>query len=397
MVASLRVPLVGLLASLTLLNAAAAPADRPADYIVVLRDAAPDSAIVAQEHKQTHALTDVKFVYGHALKGYAATVPNNRVSELRADPLVAYVERDGPMMVAGGPGGTAAAGTKAGGAATTSTGQSIPWGINYIDADISSVRAGDGIGAVTGINVYVIDTGIASHPDLNLVNHVDLIDTQNTDCYGHGTHVAGTIAAADNTSAVVGVAPGARLSGVKVLDCVGNGTTSGVIAGVDWVQANAVKPAVANLSVVGGASDALDTAVKALADSGVSVTVAAGNSGQNACNFSPARAGLYPGVITSAAIDSTGAEAAFSNYGMCVDVWAPGVNVVSTSRTGGTATMSGTSQASPHVSGTAALYALTNPTATAASIETALKAAAIATTKTSKDTRQISSVYAGRY
>jgi len=301
------------------------------------------------------------------------------------------------MIAAGGPGGTAAAGTKAGGAATTSTGQSIPWGINYIDADISSVRAGDGIGAVTGINIYVIDTGIASHPDLNLVNHVDLIDTQNTDCYGHGTHVAGTIAAADNTSAVVGVAPGARLSGVKVLDCVGNGTTSGVIAGVDWVQANAVKPAVANLSVVGGASDALDTAVKALADSGVSVTVAAGNSGQNACNFSPARAGLYPGVITSAAIDSTGAEAAFSNYGMCVDVWAPGVNVVSTSRTGGTATMSGTSQASPHVSGTAALYALTNPTATAASIETALKAAAIATTKTSKDTRQISSVYAGRY
>jgi subtilisin family serine protease len=166
-----------------------------------------------------------------------------------------------------------------------------------------------------------------------------------------------------------------------------------VIKGVDWVRANAVKPAAANLSLGGGASTALDSAVKALANSGVPVAVAAGNSGANACNSSPARAGTHDGVITVAATDSADRETSWSNYGSCVDIWAPGASILSTRRGGGTTTMSGTSMASPHTAGAGALYLSGAPGASAATVEWALKQAAVAVVPKSKDGRTITLLY----
>jgi aqualysin 1 len=170
-----------------------------------------------------------------------------------------------------------------------------------------------------------------------------------------------------------------------------------VIKGVDWVTANAVKPAIANLSLGGGASTALDNAVKASANSGVFYSVAAGNSGANACASSPARAGTHDGVMTTAATDSSDREASFSNFGSCVDIWAPGVSILSTRRGGGTTTFSGTSMAAPHVGGTGALYLSSNTGASAAAVEGQLKADAVSTATLSKDGALIRLVNAGVY
>jgi serine protease len=271
--------------------------------------------------------------------------------------------------------------------------QALPWGIAKIGGNLSSTIAGNGTGAVSNVNAYIIDTGIAAHADLNRVRHVNFAGGINDDCHGHGTHVAGTVAAADNTINVVGVAPGAPLTGVKVLGCNGSGTTSGVIKGVDWVTANAVKPAVANMSLSGGASTALDNAVKASAASRVFYAIAAGNSGANACNASPARAGKTNGVMTVAATGSADTEASWSNYGSCVDIWAPGVSILSTRRGGGTTTMSGTSMASPHGAGAGALYLSASPSASAATVEAALKSEAQTPGTKSKDNRAIVRLY----
>ncbi|MFZ0789437.1 MAG: S8 family serine peptidase, partial [Chromatiaceae bacterium] len=175
------------------------------------------------------------------------------------------------------------------------------------------------------------------------------------------------------------------------------GTTSGVIKGIDWVTANAVKPAIANMSLGGGASKSLDDAVIRSADRGVFYSIAAGNSGANACNYSPARAGTHNGVMTTAATDSTDKEASWSNYGNCVDIWAPGVSILSTKKGGGTTTMSGTSMAAPHVGGTGALYLSSHTDATPATVEAAIKTDADSTGKTSKDGRSIVLDYAGEF
>jgi subtilisin family serine protease len=270
--------------------------------------------------------------------------------------------------------------------------QVLPWGIDAVDADVSpTALAGNGSGSIGNVNVYIIDTGVdKGHADLNVVGHVNFAGGQNGDCHGHGTHVAGTVAAKDNTIDVVGVAPGARITGVKVLGCSGSGSTSGVIKGVDWVTANHVGRSVANMSLGGGASTALDNAVRTSAASGVLYSLAAGNDGANACNSSPARAGAGTdnGIVTTAAIDSADNEASWSNYGSCVDLWAPGVSVLSTRLRGGTITYSGTSMAAPHVGGGGALYLATHA-ATPSDVETALKANAASTLKTSKDGRPI--------
>jgi subtilisin family serine protease len=315
-------------------------------------------------------------VFSAALRGFAGALTAQQITALENDPAVAYVEADGTM---------------------TAFAQTLPWGIDRIDADVSSATAGDGTGAITNVNAYVIDTGIdTAHADLNVVGHVNFASGPNRDCHGHGTHVAGTVAAEDNTIDVVGAAPGVPLTGVKVLGCGGSGTTSGVIKGVDWVTANAAKPAIANMSLGGGASTTLDNAVKRSADSGVFYALAAGNSGADACNYSPARAGQHNGVMTVAATDSSEAEASWSNYGACVDIWAPGVSILSTRKGGGTTTMSGTSMASPHAGGTGALYLSTHAGATPAAVESAVKGSAV-TTGTSKDGRSITRLYAGGY
>lgn len=320
-------------------------------------------------------------VYSAALKGFAARLKARQIDALESNPMVAYVEADGTMTVVA---------------------QTLPWGIDRIDADRSSTEAGNKSGAVTNVNAYIIDTGIdKNHADLNVVNHVNfatglLFGGSNSDCHGHGTHVAGTVAAKDNSIDVVGAAPGVPLTGVKVLNCLGFGTTSAVIKGVDWVKANAKKPAVANMSLGGGVSQSLDDAVRRSANSGVFYAVAAGNSGADACNSSPARAGTDNGIMTVAATDSSDQEASFSNYGDCVDLWAPGVNILSTKKGGGTTTMSGTSMAAPHVAGTAALY-LSKQGASPATVEDALKDNAKNTGTMSKDERAIMLDYAGDF
>jgi aqualysin 1 len=348
-------------------------------YIVVLEEtevADPEQAANAMSRRYN---LGVGFVYRSALEGFSAVIPNERVAEVRADGRVAYVERDGTMEIVA---------------------QTLPWGINQIDADLSSTLAGNGLGAVSNVNAYIIDSGIYRHADLNVVGHVNFAGGKNTDCHGHGTHVAGTVAARDDTSYVVGAAPGAPLTGVKVLGCSGSGSTSGVIKGVDWVTANAAEPAVANMSLGGGASKALDDAVRSSATSGVFYAIAAGNNSANACNYSPARAGAGTnnGIVTTAATNSGDKEASWSNYGSCVDIWAPGVSIVSTKKGGGTTTMSGTSMAAPHVAGGGALY-LSTPRANMdpSSVESALKSAATPTANTSKDGTTIKREYVGGF
>jgi len=366
------------IAALVAGSSAAARTDAGADrYIVVLKPGT-NARAVANEHAAAHAAA-IAFVYSHALSGYAATIPNARLAAVQADERVDYVEPDGEM---------------------SAVAQTLPWGIDKIDADVSSTSAGDGTGTVSNVNVYVLDTGVdATHPDLNVVGHVAFAGGPNRDCHGHGTHVAGTVAAKDDANDVVGVAPGAPVTGVKVLGCNGSGSNSGVIAGIDWVTANAVKPAVANMSLSGGATQAVDDAVRRSAASGVFYAVAAGNEGTNACTRSPARAGggTNNGIMTLAATDSADREASFSNYGSCVDLWAPGVSVLSTRKGGGTATMSGTSMASPHGAGGGALYLSTHAGSSPTAVEGALRSAAQSTGTASKDGRGIVREHVGGF
>jgi subtilisin family serine protease len=301
----------------------------------------------------------VGFVYSYALEGFSATVPGGRLEELRADERVDYVERDETMRAVA---------------------QVLPWGVDRVEADASSTKAGDGRGAVAGVNVYVVDTGIdKTHADLNVVNHVNFAGGKNADCDGHGTHVAGT------------VAPRAPLTGVKVLDCYGEGSGSTVIEGIDWVTANAQKPAIANMSLGGDVSRSVEDAVKRSAESGILYSVAAGNEGEDACKHSPSRAGAgtVNGIVTTAATNNQNAEMGISNYGRCVDLWASGAGTLSTRMGGGTMRMSGTSMAAPHTGGGAALYLRAHASASPQDVERALKAAAQEPGTTSKDGRTI--------
>ena len=350
----------------------------PGQYIVVLEEGVRDPTAVAREHAQGYG-AQVLHTYQYAIKGYAARIPDQKLERVRADGRVAYVEADQTMRAEA---------------------QALPWGIDKIDADASSTQAGNGSGSVSNVNAYVIDSGIYKHSDLNVVKHVNFTgDGRNRDCYGHGTHVAGTVGAKDNASDVVGAAPGAPLTGVKVLGCSGSGSNSGVIKGVDWVTANAVKPAIANMSLSGGLSQALDDAVRRSATGGVFYSLAAGNQGADACNYSPARAGAGTnnGITTVAATNSSDGAWSSSNYGPCVDVWAPGAGILSTKKGGGTTTMSGTSMAAPHAGGGAALYLSRNTSASPSAVEGALTSSATTTSTTSKDGAAIVREYVGGF
>jgi subtilisin family serine protease len=365
----LLVAVLAVLASLLPVSAEAgngAGADR---YIVVLKDAVDPTAVADIHAKRYGAAVD--HVWGYAIHGYSAAIPNDRVAAVRADANVSYVVADGTASI---------------------DAQTLPWGVDKIDADLSSTKAGDGTDSVAG-NAYVIDTGIdTSHPDLNVVEFQQYAGGPHKDCNGHGSHVAGTIGAKDNTEGVVGVAPGIPLHAVKVLNCSGSGTWSDVISGINYVAAKAPAGSVANMSLGGPANQAVDDAVQNAAKT-VFFAVAAGNSSADACGSSPARAGsgTNNGVATAAATDSADNEASFSNFGACVDIWAPGVNILSTYKGGGYATLSGTSMASPHVAGGAALY-LSSPLNTGKSpsqVESALKGAATTPGTRSKDGRAI--------
>ena len=365
----------------------------PGHYIVVFKDGASQASERMAGDQARRLDLEVRQTYRYALKGYAARIPAERLDYVRNDPSVAFVEPDKVVRT---------------------TEQTLPYSINRIDVDTSSTKAGDGVGDVPNVSAYVIDTGIdKNHPDLNVVEHVNFAGGKNRDCAGHGTHVAGTVAARDNTSAVVGIAPGAPLTGVKVLGCNGSGTLSGVIKGVDWVTENADvdgaddnlgsdddnQPAIANVSLGGGSSDALDRAVRRSAASGVFYSVSAGNDGRSACRKSPARAGAGTdnGIMTTATTDNSDREASFSNYGSCVDVWAPGVHVLSTKLGGGIASRSGTSMASPHIGGTGALYLSTNPGVAPTAVEKQLKDDSVVPGTRSKNGDRIRRVHAGKY
>ena len=282
----------------------------------------------------------VDSVYAHALTGFSVKMTAERAKQLAADPSVAYVEQDQIITV-------------------QATQTNPPWGLDRIDQrnrPLSGTYTYPN--TASNVRVYVIDTGIRiSHSQFGgrATWGTNTVGGSNTDCNGHGTHVAGTIG-----GSTYGVAKQVRLVAVKVLNCSGSGTTTSVINGINWVTAHAIKPAVANMSLGGGASSSIDNAVANSIASGITYAVAAGNSGANACNFSPART---PAAITVGATSSSDVRASWSNYGSCVDIFAPGVSIASAWNSSDTATntISGTSMASPHVAGAAALVLSAHP------------------------------------
>jgi len=347
----------------------------PGKYIVVLDSGRVFDGFVRGAKPVTSGFENrVTHRYGSSIEGFAAELSDAEVLKLAMDPRVLHIEQDQVVRLAGKPGG-------GGGGGTPQPAQVIPWGISKILATQSSTVAGDGTGTVN-VDVAVIDTGIdLTHPELNVVGGRNFTGgslTNYGDANGHGTHVSGTIAAKDNTIGVVGVAPGARLWAVRVLDKNGSGTMSGVISGVDWVTSNASTIDVANMSLGGGDSAALNSAIDKAVAAGVTFVVAAGNSSTDCRSSSPANS-TNTGVITVSALDQNGTLAYFSNFGLNfsddagaengVDVTAPGMNIYSTAMGSGYTTMSGTSMASPHVAGTAALCKAANPSMTPAQVK----------------------------
>lgn len=328
-------------------------------YIVVLKDGDVAKAEVrstASDLVKKYG-GEVRHSYTNAVRGFSASMSPGQAEQLEADPSVAYVEQNRVMTA-------------------TDTQSPVPsWGLDRIDQaelplDDSYTYGNSG----AGVTAYIIDTGIlTTHQDFGgrAVSGTDTVDGDDdaTDCAGHGTHVAGTVGGSE-----YGVAKDASLVAVRVLDCGGSGTYDGVIAGIDWVTADhaAGEPAVANMSLGGGFSQAVNDAVAAAVADGVTFALAAGNDyAADACEGSP---GSTPEAITVGATEDTDARATYSNIGTCVDIFAPGTDITSAWYTGDTDenTISGTSMATPHVAGAAALVLGDNPAATPAEVGDAL-------------------------
>ncbi|WP_059009871.1 S8 family peptidase [Streptomyces specialis] len=325
-------------------------------YIVMLDESDVRAGTGAGRDLAEEYGADITETYTEALNGYAVELSERQARRLAADPSVESVVQNRTF--------------------TIDAAQPAPpsWGLDRIDQRAlplnQSYSYPDTAGR--GVTAYIIDSGVrVSHRDFGgrARNGYDAVDDDNVaqDGNGHGTHVAATVA---GTS--YGVAKRADIVAVRVLDDSGSGTTAQVVAGIDWVTRNAVKPAVANMSLGGGIDSALDTAVRNSIASGVTYVVAAGNENANASGYSPAR---VTEAITVGATTSTDARSGYSNYGSVLDLFAPGSNIVSAWNSGDTATrvLSGTSMAGPHVTGAAALYLAGNPAATPAAVSAALK------------------------
>ncbi|MEV6952445.1 S8 family peptidase [Streptomyces sp. NPDC051183] len=338
-------------------------------YIVTLNDSAARSTADSGKAVAKRYGARIDRTYSAALNGYSVEVSEAQAKKLAADPAVKSVVQNRTFTV-------------------DATQPNPPsWGLDRIDQRALPLnqsytypdKAGEGVTA------YIIDTGVRkTHQDFGgrAVDGYDAIDNDNTaqDGHGHGTHVAGTVG-----GGAYGVAKKVKIVGVRVLNNQGSGTTAQVVAGIDWVTRNAVKPAVANMSLGGGADSALDTAVRNSIASGITYAVAAGNESTDASTKSPARVAE---AITVGATTNTDAKASYSNYGSILDIFAPGSSITSSWGTGDTATntISGTSMASPHVAGAAALYLSQNPGSTPAQIRDGLVAASTPNVVTSPGT-----------
>jgi subtilisin family serine protease len=336
--------------------AQASPAPAAKTAVIVQLDAGVAAAVEARLAAANGA-GHVRHVYRAVLNGFAGEFSAAAIAALRRNPHVRSVEADGVARI------------------DTTQSPAPSWGLDRIDQHHRPLNGAYTYAATAaGVRAYIIDTGVSSNGDLDRrESGYDVftgLPDGSGDCNGHGTHVAGTVAGNR-----YGVAKDAVVVPVRVLDCTGSGSWSGVIAALDWVVADhdPGELAVANMSLGGARNSAVDAAVQRAITDGVLVSVAAGNNGANACNYSPARVGA---ALTVGATDRTDRRASFSNFGSCLDLFAPGVDITSDWLLGGTNTISGTSMATPHVTGAAALVLARNPSLSPAQLASRVVATA---------------------